>query len=85
MNSFFKTRVNFDSYKKLKERLHVVVPDELDTIYMLLLETTETRKLIIGVASIKGLFTIPDTAKTDRIGKKKKVGRPRKVSQALTL
>jgi len=29
-------------------------------------------------ASMKGLFTIPDIAKTDLIGKTRKVGRPRK-------
>jgi len=39
----------------------------------------------VGVAALQNLYIIPETARTKLPGRKRKVGRPRKVARALIM
>ena len=87
IKTFLQTRAKFDTYQKWKQRVHVVVLNNQNWIASTCScskwQKQYVCKHVVGVATLKGLYKIPEAARTDPIGRKRKVGRPKKAAKAL--
>jgi len=89
ITTFYQNRLKFETFELWKKRLHVVKLDEKEwrnsSCTCTKFQKEYTCKHVIGIAALNKLYKIPDSAKTDLLGSRRKPGRPRKVKHALVV